>query len=204
MNYRNRQYSEQLSVINANENIIVRYNIRTQDAISRSALEFIHTECKCATRIRYLLPCSHQIQLDVLPQVAQVHPRWRIQGALPASSAIADINDIAVLVKRKRRPRESRRLATSADIVQRVADRTKRVRRCGSGKRVGHTRRTCPIPVQSANDASIQVEQLLDEDEPPETNDEDDSLERDLDDILSTIEQVNGACKVITGNLFED
>ncbi|KAK9311477.1 hypothetical protein V1524DRAFT_442267 [Lipomyces starkeyi] len=41
-------------------------------------------KCNCATRIRYLLPCSHQIQLGVPLHVPQVHPRWRIQGALPA------------------------------------------------------------------------------------------------------------------------
>ncbi|KAK9482671.1 hypothetical protein V1527DRAFT_521913 [Lipomyces starkeyi] len=80
-------------------------------AISRSALELIHTE------IRYLLPCSHQIQLGVPLQVAQ--------GALSAltvpshnldSSAIADIKDKVVLVKRKCRPRGTRRLTTSAEI----------------------------------------------------------------------------------------
>ncbi|KAK9328269.1 hypothetical protein V1520DRAFT_226936 [Lipomyces starkeyi] len=250
MNYTNRQHSEQLSVINLNENIIVRYNIRTQvetsmlcSAISRSALELIHTEvikkihgqeepgtmkkCNCATRIRYLLPCSHQIQLDVPLPVAQVHPRWRLQGGLPAitvpsqnldSSAIADIRDTAVLVKRKGRPRGTPRFATSAEIVQQAADRTERVRLCGSCRKVVHTRRTCPIPVHQstghtregqsgfsaslprANDASIQVEQLPDadiatgkEDDPPETNDEDgSSLEEMWTDIMSTIEEVNG------------
>ncbi|KAK9341976.1 hypothetical protein V1522DRAFT_417632 [Lipomyces starkeyi] len=106
-------------------------------AIFGSALELIHTEvmkkihwqeepgtmdkCNCTTRIRFL-PCSHQIQLGVPLQFAQVHPRWRIQGALPAltvpsqnldSSAIADIKDIAVLVKRKGRSRGTRRLRPS-------------------------------------------------------------------------------------------
>ncbi|KAK9344644.1 hypothetical protein V1522DRAFT_437200 [Lipomyces starkeyi] len=217
MNYRNRQHSTQLSVILSNENIIVRYSIRTQKIHGPGTMD----KCNCATRIRYLLPCSHQIQLGVPLQVAQVHPRWRIQGALPAltvpnqnldSSAIADIKDIAVLVKRKGRPRGTRRLAISAEIVQRAADRTERVRRCGSCRRFGHTRRTCPIrktregqsgfsaSLTSANDASIQVEQLQDvdigtgkEDDPPETNDEDGStLEEMWTDILSTIEQVNG------------
>ncbi|KAJ8099530.1 hypothetical protein POJ06DRAFT_112349 [Lipomyces tetrasporus] len=57
-------------------------------AISRSALELIHAEvmkkvhaqeepgtmdkCNCATGIRYLLPCSHHIQLAVPIQVNQI------------------------------------------------------------------------------------------------------------------------------------
>ncbi|ODQ73375.1 hypothetical protein LIPSTDRAFT_71788, partial [Lipomyces starkeyi NRRL Y-11557] len=125
LNHRNNQRSEQLGVLNSSENIIVRYDIRTQvetsmlcSAISRSALELIHAEeepgtmdnCNCATIIRYLLPCSHQIQLGVPIQVTQVHPRWRIQGPLPAVtgprenldlSAIAGLKDPAVLVTRK-------------------------------------------------------------------------------------------------------
>ncbi|KAK9481801.1 hypothetical protein V1527DRAFT_499535 [Lipomyces starkeyi] len=215
------RHSEQLSVINSNENIIVRYNIRTQvetsmlcSAISRSALELIHTEvmkkihgqeepgtmdkCNCATRIRYLLPCPYQMQLDVPLQVAQIHPRWRIQGALPALNVPSQNLDSS-------RPRGTRRLATSAEIVQRAGDRTERVRRCGSCRRqsTGHTREgqsgfSASLP--SANDASIQVERLPDvdigtgnEDEPPETNDEDGStLEEMWTPILSTIEQVNG------------
>ncbi|KAK9343506.1 hypothetical protein V1522DRAFT_438106 [Lipomyces starkeyi] len=166
LNHRNRQRLEQLGVVNSNENIIVRYNIRTQietsmlcSAISRSALELIHAEvmkkvhgqeepgtmdkCNCATRIRYLLPCSHQIRLGVPIQVTDVHPRWRIHGALPTltipsqnldPSAIAGLKDPAVLVRRKGRPRGTRRLPTSAEIVQRAVDE------------VGHTRRTCPAP----------------------------------------------------------
>ncbi|KAK9312357.1 hypothetical protein V1524DRAFT_341302, partial [Lipomyces starkeyi] len=178
LNHRNRQRLEQLGVVNSNENIIVRYNIRTQietsmlcSAISRSALELIHAEvmkkvhgqeepgtmdkCNCATRIRYLLPCSHQIRLGVPIQVTDVHPRWRIHGALPTltipsqnldPSAIAGLKDPAVLVRRKGRPRGTRRLPTSAEIVQRAVDRVEKVRRCGSCRRVGHTRRTCPAP----------------------------------------------------------
>ncbi|KAK9365034.1 hypothetical protein V1509DRAFT_634373 [Lipomyces kononenkoae] len=89
MNYRNRERAKQLTVLNSNENIIVRYDIRTQvetsmlcTTISQSALELTYTDImkkihapeepgtmnnsNCVTRIRYLLPCSHQIHVGVL------------------------------------------------------------------------------------------------------------------------------------------
>ncbi|KAK9367886.1 hypothetical protein V1509DRAFT_565580, partial [Lipomyces kononenkoae] len=61
-------------------------------------------------------------------------------------SVIAGIKDPEVLITRKGRPRGTRRLPTSAEIVQRAADRAERVRRCGSCRKVGHTRRRCPAP----------------------------------------------------------
>ncbi|KAK9331883.1 hypothetical protein V1520DRAFT_368205 [Lipomyces starkeyi] len=218
LNHWNSQRSEQLGVLNSSENIIVRYDIRTQvetsmlcSAICRSALELIHAEvmkkvhgqeepgtmdnCNCATRIRYLLPCSHQIQLGVPIQVAQVHPRWRIQGPLPAVtgprvnldlSAIAGLKDPAVLVRRKGRPRGTRRLSTSAEIVQRAADRAERVRRCGSCRMVGHTRRTCPVPDNDAANGTGE------EDERQDKNEKDGStIEEIWTNILSTIKDAN-------------
>ncbi|KAK9327713.1 hypothetical protein V1520DRAFT_373884 [Lipomyces starkeyi] len=154
LNHRNRQRLEQLGVVNSNENIIVRYNIRTQK-VQGQAEPGTMDNCDCATRIRYLLPCSHQIRLGVPIQVTDVHPRWRIHGALPTltipsqnldPSAIACLKNPAVLVRRKGRPRGTRRLPTSAEIVQRAADRVEKMRRCGSCRRVGHTRRKCPAP----------------------------------------------------------
>ncbi|ODQ75331.1 hypothetical protein LIPSTDRAFT_67897, partial [Lipomyces starkeyi NRRL Y-11557] len=155
LNHRNSQCSEQLGALNSSENIIVRYDIRTQvetsmlcSAISRSTLELIHAEvmekvhgqeepgtmdnCNCATRIRYLLPCSHQIQLGVPIQVTQVHPRWRIQVPLPAVtgprenldlSAIAGVKDPAVLVRRK--------------VVQEELEDSQRLPRLCNGQQIG-------------------------------------------------------------------
>ncbi|KAK9481605.1 hypothetical protein V1527DRAFT_499641 [Lipomyces starkeyi] len=207
MNYRNRQHSEQLSAINSNENIIVRYSIRTQ-IIHRQEEQGTMDKCNCATRTRYLLPCSHHIQLGVPLQVAQVHPRWRIQGALPAltvpsqnldSSAIADIKDIAVSVREKVAQEELEdsqhlpRLCNGQPIGQKGCDDV------DPAERLDTFGRTCPIPVRetregqsgfsaslpSASDASIQVEQLQDVDDSS-------TLEEMWTDILSTIEQVNG------------
>ncbi|KAK9236660.1 hypothetical protein V1525DRAFT_426930 [Lipomyces kononenkoae] len=89
--------SAQHSIISSTENLFVRVDIRNKietsmlcTRISRSALELVYTEvacttdkCNCAVRTRYLLPCAHQIQLGVPIEVAQIHPRWRVQAILP-------------------------------------------------------------------------------------------------------------------------
>ncbi|KAK9367338.1 hypothetical protein V1509DRAFT_566902 [Lipomyces kononenkoae] len=217
MNYRNRERAEQLTVLNSNENIIVRYDIRTQvetsmlcTTISRSAMELIYTEvmkkihaqeepgtmdnCNCVTRIRYLLPCSHQIQLGVPLELEKIHPRWRINVALPPltvpgqnldPSVIAGIKDPEVLVTRKGRPRGTRRLPTSAEIVQRAADRVERVRRCGSCRKVGHTRRRCPAPGLTPSDCTVGIAE--------EDIHQDPTMEEIWSDILCTTNQVNKA-----------
>ncbi|KAK9357530.1 hypothetical protein V1504DRAFT_361991, partial [Lipomyces starkeyi] len=176
INYSGAERSRQLSVISANENLFVRVDIRNQietsmlcTAISRSALELVHTEvvkkvhhqeengtldkCSCTVWRRYLLPCSHKIQLGLPLEVTQIHPRWRVQVSLPAlnvarhnlePSVLSGLKDPEVLLKRKGRPRGTRRLEMSAEIVQKAADRTEKVRRCGSCHKAGHNRRTCP------------------------------------------------------------
>jgi hypothetical protein len=54
------------------------------------------------------------------------------------------LKDPPVAIARKGRPIGTRRLQTSAEIVQNTADRVEKVRRCGSCRKVGHTRRKCP------------------------------------------------------------
>ncbi|ODQ72728.1 hypothetical protein LIPSTDRAFT_72351 [Lipomyces starkeyi NRRL Y-11557] len=132
--------------------------------ISRSALELAYTEvlkkvhnqeedgmtdkCSCTVRSRYLLPCSHQIQPGVPLDVTQIHPRWRVQVSLPVlevtkqnlgMSVLSQLKDPVVLLKRKGRPRGTRRLQTSAEIAQKA----ERVRHCGSCHQAGHNRRSC-------------------------------------------------------------
>ncbi|KAK9371900.1 uncharacterized protein V1513DRAFT_454017, partial [Lipomyces chichibuensis] len=61
----------------------------------------------------------------------------------------------------RERPRGTRRLKTSAEIVQKAADRMNRVRRCGSCRRVGHNRRRCPrllSKMPSANEIDLDEE----------------------------------------------
>ncbi|KAK9327708.1 hypothetical protein V1520DRAFT_393680 [Lipomyces starkeyi] len=196
LNHRNSQRSEQPGVLNSSENIIVRYDIRTQvetsmlcSAISRSALELIHAEvmkkvhgqeepgtmdnCNCATRIRYILPCPHQIQLGVPIQVTQ-GPLPAVTG--PRENLDLSLKDHAVLIRRK----------DSAEIVQQAADRAERVRRCGSCRRVGHTRRTCPVPDNDSANGTGE------EDERQDKNEKDGStIEEIWTDILSTIKDAN-------------
>ncbi|KAK9342444.1 hypothetical protein V1522DRAFT_416189 [Lipomyces starkeyi] len=45
---------------------------------------------------------------------------------------------------RKKGPKGTRRLKTSAEIIQKAAEQMDKVRRCGSCRRVGHNRRRCP------------------------------------------------------------
>ncbi|KAK9364518.1 hypothetical protein V1509DRAFT_667951 [Lipomyces kononenkoae] len=103
INRRARDQSEQSSIIGSNQNLHVSLEMRNQvktaklcTAISRSALELVYAEVRkklnhndeggttdnCAETIgdRYLLPCSHQIQLGVPLDVAEIHPRWSPPG----------------------------------------------------------------------------------------------------------------------------
>ncbi|KAK9349384.1 hypothetical protein V1522DRAFT_433319 [Lipomyces starkeyi] len=132
---------KELSVVSANENLFVRVDIMNQietsmlcTAISRSGLELEEN----GTIDR----CSCTIQLGLPLEVAQIHPRWRVQVSLPVvdvpnqtldASVLSRLKDPVVLLKRKGRPRGTRRLQTA-----------EKVRLCGSCHKAGHNRRSCP------------------------------------------------------------
>ncbi|KAK9236152.1 hypothetical protein V1525DRAFT_445068, partial [Lipomyces kononenkoae] len=177
INRRARDQSEQSSIIGSNQNLHVSLEIRNQvetatlcTAISRSALELVYAEvrkklnhndedgttdnCACTIGNRYLLPCSHQIQLGVPLDVAEIHPRWRVSQVLPPPNVVGhniDPETLSTILKdpkaslpRKGRPTGTRRLQTSAENILNAADRRETVRRCGSCHEAGHNRRTCP------------------------------------------------------------
>ncbi|KAJ8100241.1 hypothetical protein POJ06DRAFT_209530 [Lipomyces tetrasporus] len=108
--------------------------------------------CNCDIYRRYLLPCSHRIRLGFPIDVQDIHPRWLIQQPnilLDLSTVQLDPATLAIVrdppvTLRKGRPRGTRRLPTSAEIVQRAADSAENVRRCRLCKRTGHNKRTCP------------------------------------------------------------
>ncbi|KAK9481836.1 hypothetical protein V1527DRAFT_522421 [Lipomyces starkeyi] len=92
--------------------------------------------------------CDCPWRLGVPLDVTQIHPRWRVQVSLPVlevtkqnlgTSVLSQLKDPVVLLKRNGQPRRTRRLQTSAEIVQRA----ERVRHCGSCHQAGHNRRSC-------------------------------------------------------------
>ncbi|KAK9311605.1 hypothetical protein V1524DRAFT_418851 [Lipomyces starkeyi] len=109
-------------------------------------------KCNCATSNRYLLPCSHQILFGVPLDVHDIHPRWRVHPEIPPlnvnwqdidSQKLRVLKDPQAALPRKGRPRGTRRLRTSAEVIQKATDRMEKVRRCGSCHKVGHNRRRC-------------------------------------------------------------
>ncbi|KAK9344078.1 hypothetical protein V1522DRAFT_437736 [Lipomyces starkeyi] len=138
--------SQQLSVISSNENLFVRLDIRNQvetallcTAISRSALELVFAEvvkklhhqeeegaideCSCTVR--------NKLQLGLPLDVTRIHPRWRVQPTLPALNITSQhlqpdmlsvLKDPQGALPRKGRPRGTRRLQTSAEIIQSAVD----------------------------------------------------------------------------------
>ncbi|KAK9481452.1 hypothetical protein V1527DRAFT_479623 [Lipomyces starkeyi] len=130
--------------------------------ISRPSLELVYAEiakklqnqeeeegttdqCSCAIRRHYHLPCSHQIQLSSPLDVRLIHNRWRVQAILPLLNVsyqhlqldvLSVHKDPPVAIPRMGRPIGTRRLQTSAEIVQNTADRVEKVRRCGSCRKV--------------------------------------------------------------------
>ncbi|KAK9312140.1 hypothetical protein V1524DRAFT_340926, partial [Lipomyces starkeyi] len=109
--------------------------------------------CGCSTWNRYLLPCSHRIELGVPISITDIHPRWWVHPEFsPVNVAfqhiddemLLDLKDPPAVLPRKGRPRGTRRLKTSAETVQIATDRIEKVRQCGSSKNTGHNRRKCP------------------------------------------------------------
>ncbi|KAK9426959.1 hypothetical protein V1505DRAFT_381797 [Lipomyces doorenjongii] len=107
-------------------------------------------KCSCETANSYLLPCSHRIQVGVPLDVQEIHPRWRVHPELPPLKVswqhidpdrLSVLQDPLVALPTKGRPKGTRRLKTSAEVVQKAADRMEKVRRCGSCHKIGHNRR---------------------------------------------------------------
>ncbi|KAK9312790.1 hypothetical protein V1522DRAFT_437744 [Lipomyces starkeyi] len=155
INHSGIERSQQLSVISSNENLFVRLEIRNQveTALLQVVKKLHHQEeegtideYSCTVRSRYLLPCSHQTQLGLPLDVTHIHPRWRVHPTFPAVN-ITSQNDrpdvLSGALPRKGRPRGTRRLQTSAEIIQKVADGIEKVRRCRSCHKAGHTRHKC-------------------------------------------------------------
>ncbi|KAK9384951.1 hypothetical protein V1515DRAFT_609608, partial [Lipomyces mesembrius] len=84
----------------------------------------------------------------------------------------------------KGRPRGTWRLKTSAEIVQKAADRMEKVRRFGSCHKIGHNRRRCPGLLREWSQATGTKERVhvTDNNEAmAEEDDVDDGDERDAD-----------------------
>ncbi|KAK9311121.1 hypothetical protein V1524DRAFT_371678, partial [Lipomyces starkeyi] len=60
------------------------------------------------------------------------------------SAMLSVLRDPPLAIPRKGRPKGPQRLQTSAEKIQKAADRIEKVRRCKSCSKVGHNRRTCP------------------------------------------------------------
>ncbi|KAK9319779.1 hypothetical protein V1517DRAFT_31318 [Lipomyces orientalis] len=168
VNRKGTEQSQQLSVVGSNQNLFVRLEIRNQingnvvynniptcagDGICRRSEEVVSSgrggtaeKCSSTIRSRYLLPCSHHIELGRPIDLPSIHPRWRVQATLainvppqhvdPAILAVLQDPPVAMPRIRKGRPKGMRRLQTSAEIVQQAADRTEKARQCGSWFRV--------------------------------------------------------------------
>ncbi|KAK9350350.1 hypothetical protein V1523DRAFT_442675 [Lipomyces doorenjongii] len=90
--------------------------------------------------------CTSWLPIDI----GSIHPRWRVHGNLPPFNTpwqhidpgtLSAIAGPAICRRaRKRLPKGTRRLRTSAATAQRVSDRVEKVKRCGSCHRVGHNR----------------------------------------------------------------
>ncbi|KAK9489198.1 hypothetical protein V1508DRAFT_458636 [Lipomyces doorenjongii] len=159
MSRQDNDRAQRLSIEGSNEALFVRLEIRNQietsklcTAISRSGLELVYGKvlkkmqrqqedgswetCTCSAWHRYLLPCSHRIQLGVPISVTDIHPRWRVYPDFPPVNVSC--------TSEKGRPKGTRRFQTSAEIVQKTTDSIEKVGRCGSCKMPGHNRRKCP------------------------------------------------------------
>ncbi|KAK9350762.1 hypothetical protein V1523DRAFT_444888 [Lipomyces doorenjongii] len=145
--------SQQLSAISSNENL----HAEVVKKLNHQDEEGTIDECSCTVRSRYLLPCSHQIQLGLPLDVTHIHPRWRVQPIIPPLNissqgpqpeVLSVLKDSQSVLPRNSRPRGTRRLQTSAEIIQiqKAADRIEKVKRGGSCHKVGSDTNSAQSP----------------------------------------------------------
>ncbi|KAK9328345.1 hypothetical protein V1520DRAFT_393174 [Lipomyces starkeyi] len=157
ISYRDAERSTQHSIVGATENLFVRVDIRNQfetsmlcTRISRSALELEEDgttdKCSCTVRSRYLLPCSHQIQL-----VQVSLPVLEVTNQNLGTSVLSQLKDLVVLLKRKGRPRAATAYSESEDR------KPGHEVRCG----VGIPRRKWGIPDNADGDGEEDVEHIV-------------------------------------------
>ncbi|KAK9359559.1 hypothetical protein V1504DRAFT_457629 [Lipomyces starkeyi] len=101
----------------------------------------------CHVPIRYRLACLLKLRKSIL--AGEFRSRFLLSTSQAQSRTVrpflSSLKDPEVLLKGRRgRHRGTRRLETSAEIVQKAADRTEKVRRCGFCHKAGHNCRTCP------------------------------------------------------------
>ncbi|KAK9350479.1 hypothetical protein V1523DRAFT_355313, partial [Lipomyces doorenjongii] len=120
--------------------------------------------------------------------VQEIHPRWRVHPVLPplkVSWQHIDPDRLSVLaLPRNGRPKATRRLKTSAEVVQKAADRMEKVRRCGSCHKIGYNRHRCPGLLSESSQATGTKERahVTDDNEAMTEEDEvDDGSGRDAD-----------------------
>ncbi|KAK9492519.1 hypothetical protein V1508DRAFT_404664 [Lipomyces doorenjongii] len=191
INHSGIERSQQLSVISSNENLFVRLEIRNQvetallcTAISRSALELVYAEFMKKLHHQEedgaIDECSCTIQLGLPLDVTHLYPRWRVQPKLSALNitpqhlqpdVLSVLKDPQSAPPRKGRPSGTRRFQTSAEIIQKVAHRQEKVRRCGSC----HAER---VLTQTTN----TIEEMAENDTVDDTGLEDDEAFHNLDE----------------------
>ncbi|KAK9358762.1 hypothetical protein V1504DRAFT_261927 [Lipomyces starkeyi] len=99
----------------------------------------------CHVHIRYSLACLSTSHTFILAgEFSPLLPALNITSQNLQPDVLSVLKDPQGALSRKGRPRRTRRLQTSAEIIQKVADRIEKVRRCGSCHKGGHTRRKCP------------------------------------------------------------
>ncbi|KAK9371919.1 uncharacterized protein V1513DRAFT_460991 [Lipomyces chichibuensis] len=193
INVRGKARSDQLSILSSNRNLIVRLDIRNQPETSKQLRQGdeSNNECSCATWNRYLLPCSHRIQLGVPIDVTDIHPRWRVHAVFPPLNLpwqqldldrLSVLKDPSVDLPRKGRPRGTRRLKTSAEVAQHVADQVAKVRRCGTCHEAGHNKRKCPKVLNRQSQPVSESENIADEIEEESLEDNEGILDENDDE----------------------
>ncbi|KAK9481709.1 hypothetical protein V1527DRAFT_502447 [Lipomyces starkeyi] len=158
LNRRGIERAQHLSVEESNEALFVRLEIRNEietsklcTTISRSALGLVYAEVLNMESLPSAV-ATHRIQLVPI-SITEIDPRWWVHPEFPPvnvafqhidAAILLELKDPAATLPRKGRPKGTRRLQTSAEVVQKFADRIEKVRRCGSCKNTGHDRRKCP------------------------------------------------------------
>ncbi|KAK9242628.1 hypothetical protein V1506DRAFT_509245 [Lipomyces tetrasporus] len=117
LNRRGIERAQHLSVEESNEALNQIETSKLCTTISRSALELVYAEvmkkkqhqeeddkwesCRCSTWNRYLLPCSHRIQLGVPISITQIDPRWWVHPEFPPVNVASQHIDAAILLELK-------------------------------------------------------------------------------------------------------